>query len=155
MRAFQQSVANPGSVGRMTLALSLAPVAAALGGMVAGGIFHLVSPGEPLPLGSNWLGQLLTSLFFFFFAATMVEIAVGLPLFLLFRRFGWLTRYGFVAGAAIIAVLLESLLNEEDAPRLIVIGLLLLPSLAGTLTFGYAGGWLPSPSHLSDILPPS
>lgn len=139
---------------RWALALIAAPAAAALAAFAARLIFLWAYARPPYLLwsveqgASAWIQEFLGAMFYGSIAAAMVEIAL-LPFFLLFRRLGWLNLAGFLAGAAIIAVALESIVNEQDAPRLAAIALFLVPSVAGTLTFGYAGGWLPSPRFRS------
>lgn len=143
----QQTFRSRETPGRWALALVAAPATAALAAFAARLIFLWAYARPPYLLwsveqgASAWIPEFLGAMFYGSIAAAVVELAV-LPFFLLFRRLGWLNLAVFLAGAAIIAVALESVVNERDAPRLAAIALFLLPSLAGALTFGYVGGWL-------------
>jgi len=79
-----------------------------------------------------------------FVSALLVEILVGLPLLALFRRLGWMSVPGFLAGGCVAAVTLYLVVPQAEPPVELAATavLLLIPACIGALVFGYVGGWL-------------
>jgi hypothetical protein len=79
-----------------------------------------------------------------FEVALRAEILVGLPLLALFRRLGWLSVPGFLAGGCIVAIIVYLVVPQREPPVALVVTavLLLIPACIGAWVFGYVGGWL-------------
>jgi hypothetical protein len=75
------------------------------------------------------------------------EVCLGLPLFLLFRRLGWLSPAAFLVGGLVVsfAGCLVVKWNSSFIPFTVWLGYA-VPGLVGGLVFGYVGGWLPNQS---------
>ena len=81
-----------------------------------------------------------------FVVAFGVELFVGLPLFALVRRVGWLSLPAFLVGGCAAAVACYFILRGTEAPPDLAVTVILFLVLGciGALVFGYTGGWLTS-----------
>ncbi|MEO8276672.1 MAG: hypothetical protein ABI639_10645, partial [Thermoanaerobaculia bacterium] len=142
-------------------AVLTAPCVAAVAALPSWVVALLVDPAvtiaksESSPTG---IGATLEFVLFFlsyaFVIAAALELAVGLPLFLLFRLAGWTRTLHFLLGAILVAGAGSLWMNGVRLPESLGQSLLLLiPALVGSLAFGYAGGWLPNNSLQRTIGP--
>jgi hypothetical protein len=81
-----------------------------------------------------------------FLHAFVAEILVGLPLFFILKRIGWLSPSAFLAGGCALAFVLYVLAHgtQLPAPRYIATAVvpLFVPACIGALVFGYTGRFL-------------
>ena len=79
-----------------------------------------------------------------FVCALVVEILVGIPLLVIFRRMGWLSFRSFLMGGCVAAVAPYFLIRGLEPPEHLAgtLLLLLIPGCVGAVVFGYLGGWL-------------
>ena len=79
---------------RLLIALIVSPLVALI-------VFVIASLAFGAPLGELEMG-----LVFYVPFAYFVEIALGMPLFLLYRRLGWKNVFAFIAGGALIGTII-------------------------------------------------
>lgn len=139
--------------GRVILAVVTAPMAAAVACYflwLTWCVFFVAPESKAVIAGGDLLTRLPSTTWQVFVdafvLALLVQILVGLPLLALFRRLGWISIPGFLAGGCIAAVTLYLVVPQREPPVALVVTavLLLPPACIGALVFGYVGGWLTS-----------